>query len=329
MTFVHRLVEIEVTRIGEVFPNWPLSFSAISGSFLTFRVPLAPRISSPIRLWPLRTDWSKSGTFESARCRTRAFFLRWRGHAKDTKRSGSNDRSDICGLESLPAGAGQIKKMFLSFVYTKRDEKRTRFSRGSSRKVRPRISAELGTNFSRGLVSKNANSKGRPFLVLFSTFCHGRASKNPALVNIWCTISVSAKCVAACQIRLAFISWGGRRESFSKSASKRRARRWGLFAGKRVAQKLIWKILLLRAELELYFFSGFGFTADFSRDSNRPISCSGAFSIEMWTFFFPYISGFSGLVNMAEAQTLISVLLTIPFPFVPLRYCRIRWPFKG
>ena len=194
MTFAHKLVEIKVTRIGEVFPNWPLSFSAISGSFLTFRVPLAPRISSPIRLWPLRTDWSKSGTFESARCRTRAFFLRWRGHAKDTKRSGSNDRSDICGLESLPAGAGQIKKMFLSFVYTKRDEKRTRFSRGSSRKVRPRISAELGTNFSRGLVSKNANWKGRPFLVLFSTFCHGRASKNPAQF-CFCTSIIAFTCI--------------------------------------------------------------------------------------------------------------------------------------
>ena len=78
---------------------------------------------------------------------------------KVTKRSGSKDWPDICGLklESLPTGAGQVKKMFLSFVYTKRDEKRTRFSRGSSRKVRPRISAELGTNFSRGLVSKNAN----------------------------------------------------------------------------------------------------------------------------------------------------------------------------
>ena len=66
LTFAYKLVEIEVTRIGEVFPNWPLSFSAISGSFLTFRVPLAPRIMSPIWLWPLRTDWLKSRTFQSA-----------------------------------------------------------------------------------------------------------------------------------------------------------------------------------------------------------------------------------------------------------------------
>ena len=203
MPLTQRLVEVEVTRRREVVQNWPWDFSAVSGPIFKLFVSLALRISSPIRLWPLRTDWSKSGSFKSTIPFLKLYHLvvkeqnqsvfpqmKRSREAKVTKRSGSSDWSDICGLDPRSATAQFTRRRtsrkrkfsFSLFFCTKREEKRTRFSRGSSWKVRPQISAKLGMNFSRGRVSKNANAKGRPFLDLFSTFCHGRASKNPAQV---------------------------------------------------------------------------------------------------------------------------------------------------
>ena len=185
MPLTQRLVEVEVTRRREVVPNWPWDFSAVSGPIFTLFVSLALRISSPIRLWPLCTDWSKSGTFKSA-----IPFLKLYHWVVEQNQSvfpqimRSREGRYKVRVKWLVGylWIGAVPWLLSFFFHTKREDKRANFSWGSSRKVRPRISAELGTNFSRGRVSKNANSKGRPFLVLFSTFCHGRASKNPAQI---------------------------------------------------------------------------------------------------------------------------------------------------
>ena len=67
VTFADGLVEVEVTRGGEVVPNWPLSFSAISGLFFKLFASLALRKSRPVLFWPLRTDWSRLRQLGSAR----------------------------------------------------------------------------------------------------------------------------------------------------------------------------------------------------------------------------------------------------------------------
>ena len=66
MTFADGLVEVEVTRGSEVVPNWPLSFSAISGPIFKLFASLLLRISRPIRIRPLHKDILRSTSLGSA-----------------------------------------------------------------------------------------------------------------------------------------------------------------------------------------------------------------------------------------------------------------------